>query len=254
MTGVTSRPRSTATARTRRLRAAVLVPTVVAGLSLAVAGCGAQAGNGGGAAGHAAEHVMPDGTRMSDAQMQSMTGMSDSPDPSATPDATDAQASGSGSAEQQPAPGRVAYFAAGPSPAAAMICSRETADAVRRNLALPADAPAADAWRPPTYRCDYALPHGTLHLSVRDLRPGARATAWFRGVQDRTHAAHRIKGLQALGLPAFEAPGGEVGFLKDGRTLVVDASGVARTDLPPGFTRTGVAYGVAAAVIACWSE
>lgn len=98
------------------------------------------------------------------------------------------------------------------------------------------------------------MPHGTLHLSVRDLGAGAAATSWFHDAEHRTHGAHRIKGPQALGLPAFEAPGGQVGFLKDGRTMVVDAASVAKQDLPPGSHRTVVAYGLAASVIACWSE
>jgi len=230
------------TRSTTRLAAVVLGAGLAVG---ALGGCGGSAGGSGQAAGHGSEHVMPDGTTMSDADMQSMA----SPSVPASPGSGD-EASG----DNRPAPGRVAHFTDGPSSAAAMICSSEIADAVRRNFALPADPQAVDGWKAPTYTCDYALPHGTLHLSVRDLRAGASATAWFHGVQDRTAGAHRIKGLQALGLPAFEAPGGQVGFLKDGRTLVVDASGVAKRDLPPGFGRTGVAYGVAAAVIACWTE
>lgn len=243
MTAAEPRARTTGTWRHSAL------PLLAAGLALCLAGCGGATGDAPAAAGHGGTHVMPDGTRMSDAEMAAMGGMTTT-GPSPTAGGLD----GGRSTEDQPAPGRVAHFASGPSAPAAMICSRETADAVRRTFALPADAAAEDGWRSPTYICDYALPHGTLRLSVRDLRAGTGATAWFDRVQRRTAGAHRITGLQSLGLPAFEARGGRVGFLKDGRTLLVDASGVPARDLPPGFSRTGVAYGVAAAVIACWSE
>ncbi|MGN6251512.1 MAG: hypothetical protein ACTHNS_06845 [Marmoricola sp.] len=231
--------------RSRGRRAPAWVALLAAGAALLVAGCGSTTPD---STSHptSGSHVMSDGSTMSDAEMDSMPGMS----PSA---GTGDEHSGD-SADARPAPGDVAHFTAGPSTPAAMICSAEVADAVRRNFALPSDAAATDAWQPPTYRCDYALPHGALHLSVRDLRTGPAATAWFRHVQSMTAGAHRITGLQGLGLPSFESPGGQVGFLKDGRTLVVDASDVAKADLPPGFSRTGVAYGVAAAVIACWSE
>jgi hypothetical protein len=239
------------------IRSTPRLAAVVLGAGLAVgalAGCGDSAG-GSGQVAQGAGHVMPDGTTMSDAEMQSMPGMSgtgSSDGDSAVPASPGAQ--DAADADQRAAPGRVAHFTDGPSSAAAMICSRGVADAVRRNFALPSEPMANDTWKPPAYTCDYALTHGTLHLGVRDLRTGAKATAWFRGVQDGTAGAHRIQGLQALGLPAFEAPAGQVGFLKDGRTLVVDASDVAKQDLPPGFSRTGVAYGVAASVIACWTE
>lgn len=253
------------TGRVRRRRSTALVPLVGVGLAVALTGCSGGEGSGAPAADHGATHVMPDGTRMSDAQMQGMGGMGDMGGMASTgtapaAGATDAGATDAGDAEggpspeDRPAPGRVTRFASGPSAAAAMICSKETADAVRRTFALPTDAPAEDRWRPPTYTCDYTLPHGALRLSVRDLRAGPAATAWFHRVQRHAAGAHRITGLQSLGLPAFEARGGRVGFLKDGRILLVDASAVPDPDLPPGFSRTGVAYGVAAAVIACWSE
>lgn len=266
MTAAEPRARTTGTWRHSAL------PLLGAGLALCLAGCGSAAGDAPAAAGHVGHgghgahggtHVMPDGTRMSDSQMNAQTNaQTDAPmqamggmaSAGASPSAGASGTEAGPSPESQPAPGRVTHFGSGPSAPAAMICSKETADAVRRTFALPADAPAEDGWRPPTYTCAYALPHGSLRLSVRDLRAGAAATAWFERLQRHAAGAHRIVGLQSLGLPAFEATGGRVGFLKDGQALVVDASGVPARDLPPGFSRTGVAYGVAAAVIACWSE
>ena len=65
--------------------------------------------------------------------------------------------------------------------------------------------------------------------------------------------AESLPGLQSLGLPAFRS-GGTVVFLKDGKTLRVDGSGLSAAALPAGLSRGEVAYGVAAAVVACWSE
>jgi hypothetical protein len=60
--------------------------------------------------------------------------------------------------------------------------------------------------------------------------------------------------MAGFGFPSFETPRGDVVFLKDHKTLWVDATRLARSDLPDGATRAHVAYGVAAAVIACWTE
>jgi hypothetical protein len=194
---------------------------VAAVLCLALTGCGSQdGGEEGSAAGHDGTHVMPDGSTMSDAEMEAMHEMD----------------------------------GGGPSEAAAMICTPETADAVRRTFALAAVPPATDGWDDPVYSCAFELAKGNLRLSVVDFEAGPKARARFEEVRADTPGAHRIPGMQSLGLPSFETEDGRVGFLKDGRTLVVDARGVTGADLPPGFTRTGAAYGVASAVVACWTE
>jgi len=63
-----------------------------------------------------------------------------------------------------------------------------------------------------------------------------------------------LKGLQAFGLPAYESADGRVVFLKDGKTLAVDAGALPRVAGPGGESRTEVAYAVAADVVGCWSE
>jgi hypothetical protein len=60
--------------------------------------------------------------------------------------------------------------------------------------------------------------------------------------------------MASFGFPAFETPRGDVGFIKDDKTLWVDATRLSGGDLPTGQTRQDVAYGVAAAVIGCWTE
>lgn len=201
-----------------RLRTATAAAAAVVALG-ALAGCG-SAGHGS----PSAVHTMPDGSTMSGSSMAGMSGM----------DMHDT--------------------AAGPSSNATMICSSEIANAVKRNYAL-TDAPVGrHSWANRVYHCDYPLPHGTLKLSVKDLDQPGPGRAYFDSLRKRLGGAHAISGMQSFGFPAFETPNGDVVFLKDSKTLWVDASGVAESDVPSGFTRTSTAYGVAAAVIACWSE
>jgi hypothetical protein len=159
-------------------------------------------------------------------------------------------------AEDASAPGAVDERTQGPSGPAAMICSMEIAEAVQRTFALPSVPEASDEWADRTYTCTYRLPDGELRLSVKDLDEKRPGLAYFSAVERRLPGAERIRGLQNLGFPALQTgpAAGRVAFLKDDKTLVVDASGVAAGDLPPGFSRTGAAYGVAASVIACWTE
>jgi hypothetical protein len=141
-----------------------------------------------------------------------------------------------------------------PSAAARMICSDETRDAVMRTFAL-SDAPGAVTdWSDQLYSCTYRLPAGELRLSVQDATNAGTGRAYYDGLRVRLPGATDIGGLQSFGFPALETPNGNVVFLKDGKTLRVDASGLPATALPSGFTAQEAAYGVAAAVIACWTE
>jgi hypothetical protein len=60
--------------------------------------------------------------------------------------------------------------------------------------------------------------------------------------------------MDNLGFPAVSTRAGDVVFLKDGKTLHVDATRLPDASLPRSFSRSEVAYSVAAAVIACWKE
>lgn len=171
--------------------------------------------------------TMPDGTVMSNAQMGSGPSTSDQP---SSPMAT----------------------GSGPSATAQMICTADTAGAVKRNLVVPATPARQAHWSDQTYTCDYALPGGTLKLSVKDLDSTPAGRAWFDTLRKQLPGASDIAGMANFGLPAYETTRGDVVFLKDGKTLWVDASALPAAVLPPGATRTGVAYAVAAAVIACW--
>jgi hypothetical protein len=144
----------------------------------------------------------------------------------------------------------------GPSTSAAMICSDEIASAVKRTFALTRRPTTTRSWSMTdlTFACTYRLPGGALRMTVQDAPDTMTGRPYFHSLRTRLAGATTIRGVQSLGFPAFETPGGDVAFLKDGKTLRVDASDVSRSALPTGFTRQQAAYAVAAAVVACWTE
>jgi hypothetical protein len=144
----------------------------------------------------------------------------------------------------------------GPSTSARMICGDEIASSVKRTFTLTRRPPATRSWsvNDLTFACTYRLPGGDLRMTVQDARDKMTGRSSFDRLRSRLTGATTIRGVQSLGFPAFETPSGNVAFLKDGKTLRVDASDLPRSALPTGFTRQQAAYGVAAAVIACWTE
>jgi hypothetical protein len=196
----------------------------LAAVPLMLAACG------GGSSSAGAEHVMSDGSTMSGASM--------TPAPEGSMAAHEAGAAGSRR----------------PSVTASMICGSEIRDAVRRVFQLHQGPRGLHAWSHQTYRCTYPLAHGELRMSVKDLDAAGPGRAWFDRLRGRLTDASPIVGLASFGFPAFETPRGDVVFIKDHKTLWVDASHVAAADLPQGTNRQDAAYGVAAAVIACWTE
>jgi hypothetical protein len=199
----------------------------VAAVPLLLSACGS------GSSSPAAEHVMADGSTMSGSSMPGMAAPSD--DTMAAHDAVDA---GSGR----------------PSASASMICGAEIRDGVRRVFQLPKSPMGLHSWSHRTYRCTYPLAHGDLRMTVKDLDSAGPGRAWFDRLRGRLAGASPIAGLASFGFPAFESPQGDVVFLKDHKTLWVDATRVPAADLPQGTNRQDAAYGVAAAVIACWTE
>lgn len=200
----------------------VLVPAVL------LAGCGSSSGTQSApAAGHhhSATHVMPDGSLMKDSQMKGdaqMKGMDMSSGP--------------------------------PSDAAAMICNDETAAAVQRTFALTSRPAGLHSFSDQLFTCSYQLTGGELRLSVKDVDTEAPGRAYYDKLKADLAPVKPIRGMAAFGFPAFQSTHGDVVFIKDHKTLWVDASRVRESDLPHGSTRTEAAYGVAAAVIACWTE
>ena len=141
-----------------------------------------------------------------------------------------------------------------PSASARMVCGEETRANIVRILALPSPPPTTDAWADKLYTCTYALPAGSLVLSVKEAADPAAAHADFDGLQRSTASARPIEGMANLGLPAFETSAGSVVFVKDSFVLTVDAAALPATLGPHGVSRSAFAYEVATAVLACWSE
>lgn len=143
----------------------------------------------------------------------------------------------------------------GPSSAALMICTSEIGDAVARTFALSTVPESKDGWSRAerVYTCTYQLVGGTLELSVQDAEDDASGVSYFDALRRRLPGATELEGMENLGFPAL-ATSDRVVFLKDGKTLEVDAGAVPQEALRKGYTRRDTAYAVASAVIACWTE
>jgi hypothetical protein len=135
-----------------------------------------------------------------------------------------------------------------------MICGDEIRGAVRRTLELSKAPVGLHSWAGQLYSCTYQLHAGDLRLSVKDLDQAGPGRAYFDSLRRRLPQARAIRGLANFGFPAFETQRGDVVFIKDDKTLWVDASRLRASRLPSGASRQDVAYGVASAVIACWTE
>ncbi|WP_413316631.1 hypothetical protein AA0Z99_08315 [Agrococcus sp. 1P02AA] len=140
-----------------------------------------------------------------------------------------------------------------PSPAAQMICAGQVVNAITGIFDLESDAVGEASWDAPMYSCTYEIDGAPLRLSVHDTSDPAAGEAHFSGLQSTLAGAEEIEGLLGLGLPSFSTGDGIVAFIRDGKTLLVDA-----TALPDGFagstTHDGAAYAVASAVLNCWVE
>ena len=143
-----------------------------------------------------------------------------------------------------------------PSQPASMICSEEIQDAVRRTFGMRGLPATRSSWAKAdrVFSCRHAVPGGTLRLSVQDALAEKQGSAYFAALRRRTTGAEAIGGMENFGFPAFDTASGKVAFLKDGKTLLVDASRLPTSALPKDYDRREAAYSIAAAVIACWSE
>lgn len=144
----------------------------------------------------------------------------------------------------------------GPSKPALMICSDEIHSAVKRTVGSSAVPEPTHNWSKSNrvFTCTYELQRGTVRLSVQDAVHASSGRAFYTRLRAGSPKATALSGMQNFGFQAFQTPSGNVVFLKDGKTLQVDATALSRAALPSGFTRTDVAYGIASAVIACWTE
>ena len=190
--------------------------------ALLTSGCAGAAGGATDGSGPRPFHVMPDGTEMP------------------------------GSEHDAPAPGGTE--AGGPSEAAQMVCAGSVVTAVTKIVGLPSEPTPASEWDAPMYSCTFDVDGDPLLLTVHDVADPAEGEAHFAETQQRL-VAREIEGLLGLGMPSFSTGEGVVGFLRDGKTLLVDATALP-DGLGPDGTRTQhqVAYAVASAVLTCWVD
>ena len=164
----------------RRTALAVAALPLVAGT---LAGCGSSSSR------PDATHVMPDGQTMSGSSMPGSGGM----EPLAAP-----EGSGTG--------------AAGPSAAAAMVCSDETRDAVALTLQLDRAPHGLHSWAHDRYRCSYLLGAGELRLSVEDLDVARTGRAYFDDLRARLPLTSSLRGVESLGLAVVRDARGRRGL------------------------------------------
>jgi hypothetical protein len=148
----------------------------------------------------------------------------------------------------------VAAGSVGPSAAARMICSQEVRHDIAHAAGVPSVSPGTATWANRLYTCSYQLSAGSLVLSVQDSASLTAGHRYFSAAQRRANAARPFRGLLGLGLPSYQTRDGAVAFLKDGKTLTVDASGLSGLAAPGRRMQADLAYAVAADVVACWRE
>ncbi|UUL75427.1 hypothetical protein NG819_14590 [Pseudarthrobacter sp. Fe7] len=134
-----------------------------------------------------------------------------------------------------------------------MVCGAETQGNIGRILALSTVPGTTASWADKIYTCTYALPAGSLVLSVKEAAEPDAARADFHDLQRTTPGSAPIEGLANLGFPAFQTPASAV-FTKDNFVLTVDAAALPEILGPNQVTRAAFAYQVATTVLACWSE
>lgn len=143
----------------------------------------------------------------------------------------------------------------GPSEAARMVCSGQVVENVTGIFGLDAAPTPSSSWAEPVFTCTYELDGDALVLSVHDDTDATEGTKYFAGLRAGFAEAEDLKGMFALGMPAFSTGDGTVAFLKDGKTLQVDATELKSELGPEGdMNQSDAAYAVAMAVLACWTD
>jgi hypothetical protein len=144
--------------------------------------------------------------------------------------------------------------AAEPSETASMVCGDEIHHDVQQTFGLSSLPPGTATWADELFTCTYRTPSGPLVVSVQDATDPAAGRAYFEDLRARLGSLRPLHGLEAFGLPSYESMEGQVIFLKDGKSLHVDATALRAASGPHHLSPADVAYAIAADVIGCWSE
>lgn len=142
-----------------------------------------------------------------------------------------------------------------PSTTASMVCGGDVAADLERLLGLDQPPASSWSWSAPLFECSYDTPVGPVVLTVHDAMAEADGRRWFRRTRAELAPTRALRGIYSLGLPAFETGRGTSAFIRDGKTLVVDATAArARTGPDGEMDRAELAYAVATSVLACWTD
>lgn len=145
---------------------------------------------------------------------------------------------------------QAAPLADAPSAAAQMICADETREAIKSVLTLKATPAGHTTWTNHLYTCTYALPMGTLRLSVKESPDTATASAYYTAQRKLIARAADLAGLTDS---AFGTPDGTVVLRKDNDVLRVDATGLPAVFGAQHQKRTDFAYELASDILGCWT-
>ncbi|MDQ1636443.1 MAG: hypothetical protein QOJ32_3252 [Frankiaceae bacterium] len=140
-----------------------------------------------------------------------------------------------------------------PSESAQMVCGPEIRADVATILSLKTPPPTATSWVNQLYTCTYRLSGGPLAVSVKESGDVTSARSYFDGLRRRLGPTQPLRGLDSLGLPAFETPNGNVAFLKDDKTLQIDATALPTEVNSQHRQRSDLAYTLATDILGCWS-
>jgi hypothetical protein len=143
--------------------------------------------------------------------------------------------------------------AAKPSASARMVCTQDIKKDLASALGLKSVPSGTATWSNHLYTCTYHLAGGPLVFSVKESGNVPAARTYLTGLQHRLGPTQPLRGAAGLGLPAYKTAHGHVIFLKDDKTLQVDASSMPKQVGPSGESQTAFAYQMATDVLGCWS-
>ena len=141
-----------------------------------------------------------------------------------------------------------------PSKATRMICGSETRTNVAALMGLTVSPTTQTHWANHIYTCTFKLTVGYLVISVKESSGVPKARIYFNALRVRLGHTKPITGIANLGFPAYESMTGTVVFLKDNKTLEVNASALPAHVGHEGSTRADFAYTVATDILACWKD
>jgi hypothetical protein len=138
-----------------------------------------------------------------------------------------------------------------PTETQALVCGAEIRDTVKQVLTLASRPAVRSTFGGNLYTCSYALPVGTMRLSVQHSANKMTATAYLDAQSKATGAEQTLAGL---GERAKGSGDGIVFVLKDNEVLEVDTTLLPKVFGTEQQKRSDLAYEIASDVLGCWTE